>query len=155
MDRRTLLFFISVTFTLFVVNLYFQWDQEEKTREWTSQQVVKNKQKEAKLSAEISERTAKATALPLAALYTDKAHQDFFSTGILDGDNILTLSKTASPPASLFTKETEFTLRIAPEAEINLAIYSKKGTQTPLQIESVPDFGKFDLQFSLHLPERS
>ena len=71
MDKRTILFVLSLTFTLFLVNMYFESQHTETLKSWTQQQAAKREEKITKLSQEIETRTATPAKLPLVEVSTD------------------------------------------------------------------------------------
>lgn len=56
MDKRTILFVVSLSLTLFFVNLFFQIQNLEKKQEWLRQQEVKNAEKEQFKDADFSKQ---------------------------------------------------------------------------------------------------
>ena len=149
MDKRSLLFVVLLAATLFFVNMFFQWTNQDKVREWNEQQLVKKKQKEAALSATIAERTAKAEELPIIELFADKDEKIVLQAGVLDNDNIITVRGTEAPPQTIYSKKQEYTLEYSSENSGDPILYRKKGSKEKLRIGDLPDFGKFDLQVVL------
>lgn len=155
MDKRTLSFVVLLSATLFVVNLFFQWNNQDALQKWNEQQLIKKQQKEAALSSGIAERTAKAEELPLVTLYGDKEQKNPVLEGVSVGDNILAVRTTEKPLQTIYSKNhQEYTLVFASENISDPLVYRKKGSTELLQIGDLPDFGKFDLQVVL-LPNES
>lgn len=145
MDKRTVLFVIALSLTLFGVNLFFEQRNVAAKQEWNAQQLVKKAQEQELLKTKIASRTASAASLPLSEIYSETEEKTFLSTGILDGNHILTLSWTEEMPAKVFAKKEAYTLRYSTKEIGSPAVY-EKGTATPLTIGNLPNFGAFDLQ---------
>jgi YidC/Oxa1 family membrane protein insertase len=81
MDKRTLLFVIAMSFTLFGVNLFFQHQNAQKKQEWQQQQKAKQAQKEKQKQQE--EPTAPSewldqTAQTLTRPFSKKSEEKFY-----------------------------------------------------------------------------
>lgn len=150
MDKRSLSFVVLLALTLFGVNMFFQWNNQEAVQKWNEQQIIKKQQKEAALSAAISEKTAKPAELPIMILYADKEEKTPLETGVFVGDNVLTVKGVAPAPKTVYgANKQEYTLVYSSEESGEPLIYRKKGSKELLQIGDLPDFGKFDLQLVL------
>lgn len=149
MDKRSLFFVASLAVTLFLVNMFFQWNNQDNVRQWHEQQMTKQKQKEVVLSASVAEKTAKADELPIVLLYSDKRNTTPVTPGVLVNGNILTVKELDTPSHTLYTKDDEYTLAFASQNSGEPLIYRKKGSTAPLLIGDLPDFGKYDLQLVL------
>lgn len=153
MDKRTLLFFISLSVTLFFVNyLFTQWDAE-KNKEWYAQQARKKEIQLSRLENEIVQRTAPISTLPLTEVYKDSEGVHHLATGILDEDHILLLSSASEIPNKVYTRKLGSDLKLESFALVNpkpeeaeLAIYAKEGTTQPLQVRALPEKGSYDVQ---------
>src|ERR1700733_7952217 len=105
MDKRTLLFVLSLSFTLFLVNMFFEQRHQETAKEWHEQQKAKKIQKRQDLEKEIAERTAKLKELPpIVELYSDSQNRQSLGYGIKFQDTILTLSWEKSHPHKIYTR---------------------------------------------------
>lgn len=149
MDKRSLLFVVLLAITLFLVNMFFQWTNQDQVRQWNEQQVVKKKQKESALSAAIAERTATKDELPLVELYADKDEQKALGVAALVNQNLVTVKGNEQTPLVVYAKKQEYTLIYASENSGDLVLYRQKGSKEKLRIGNLPDFGKFDLQVAL------
>lgn len=105
MDKRTILFVIGLSLTLFLVNIFFQYQNMQKKQEWLSQQRLKEVLKEKNLQEDIAQRTAPAGALPLASLYDDAQSHTPLAIGVFNHNSILSLSWAAQQPATIFVKD--------------------------------------------------
>jgi YidC/Oxa1 family membrane protein insertase len=151
MDKRTILFVIALSLSLFFVNLFFQYQNVQKKQEWLQQQRIKEAQKEKHLKEEIDQRIARPETLPIAKIYADAQRQDTLSSGIFNHNAILTFSGTSPLPPSVFIQvpgsaETqEYHLSYQQPGLGKPVIYQAKKTDR-LQIGTLPPSGRYDLQ---------
>lgn len=151
MDKRTLLFVISLFATLFLVNLYFDNQYEEKMRKWQMQQQVKKQHQLHELESEIAEKTISADKLPIVSLYRNEEGTDFLIAGVRIGDTILTLSTDEAPADVIYIKTpskkgtTPFYLDTKANKSGSPLLYQKSGA-VPLEIGNAPDMGSDTLQ---------
>lgn len=151
MDKRTILFVIGLSLTLFFVNLFFQNQNIQKKQEWIKQQQVKEAQKEKRLQEEVSQRTAQPSALPLAKLYQDRQQHDLLALGVFNQDSILALSWTSPLPQSVFVQTPnseevrEYRLATQQPNLGSLTVYQAKESAR-LQTGTLPSTGRYDLQ---------
>ncbi len=104
MDKRTILFVVSLSLTLFLVNLFFQYQNIDQRQEWLSQQAARETQKEKYRKEEISQRTAPLSSLPLVQLYEYPESDKPLAYGVLNHESILALAWTTSLPKTIFIK---------------------------------------------------
>ncbi len=71
MDKRSLLFIISVTFTLFVVNMYFNFQHEEQLREWKKEYGEKFLEQQEQRAQKSQEATETVASLPSNSLESE------------------------------------------------------------------------------------
>ncbi|MCE5315849.1 MAG: membrane protein insertase YidC [Parachlamydia sp.] len=159
MEKRTVLFFIAVALSFFVVNFFFQYQNKEKMETWKQQQSVRKSQKIRQLESDIAQRTAKEGELPLMDLYVDQDSQQLLTAGVLDQHSILTLSWQETAPKRIFARKSgsqekseEYHLIASPEAT-GVLIYTS-GLPEKLLVAHMPDFGKFDLQLVSLYPKK-
>lgn len=149
MDRRTLIFVITLSMAMFAVNAFFDYRSDEARKEWTEQQLAKKSQKVQQLEQEITSRTAQAEQLPLVNLYGDDKAATFLTTGILDDNAVVTLAWAEQLPEQVWVKQNggteKFTLQNPVQGKELPAIY-RKGEATPLRVGYLPDFGSYELQ---------
>lgn len=151
MDKRTILFVIGLSLTLFLVNLFFQYQNVQNKQEWLTQQRIKEAEKTKRLQSDIAERTAPLSALPLVQLYDNDQQQKLLATGIFNQDSILTLAWTSPLPSSVFVKipdSNEIQKYQLTHQETQLgspAVYQAK-TSSRLQIGTLSQLGRYDLQ---------
>lgn len=158
MDKRTILFVIALSLTLFLVNIFFQYQNVEKKQEWLSQQRMKEALKEKTLREEVAQRTAPLSALPLVSLY-DQAQSDTpLAIGVFNHNSVLSLSWTHQQPSTIYVKDPdssemqEYHLTYQEEGLGKPVVYQAKKTDR-LQIGNLPAFGRYDLQL-LSIPPK-
>ncbi len=146
MDKRTILFIIGLSLTLFGVNIYFQQQNAKAKEEWLSKQQVQKTEGQKRLSEQIAKRTANPADLPLISLYADAESKTFLSTGVLVDGHLLTLSWANELPAKAYVKKEEYSLSYSTKEVGSPVIYQKASTATPMPIGALPKFGSYDLQ---------
>lgn len=151
MDRRTFIFFISLSLTLFAVNFGFTYWDQQKNKEWVAQQKARQEKQQQHLLKDISERTAKAKDLPLTTLYSDPQGTNFLSEGIVLRDNILSTAWSNQVPKKIFAKKEtganydEYQLS-TPVLKKGDPITYTKGPSEPLLSLAIPQIGSYDVQ---------
>ena len=105
MDKRTLLFLICVSITLFLVNLYFDRQHQNDLQVWNEQQKTLKVQKEKALEEEIQSQTANAKDLPLVDLYADSKGTTFFAKGVENEGSVLVIAGDSPLPLRSFKKK--------------------------------------------------
>jgi YidC/Oxa1 family membrane protein insertase len=151
MDKRTLLFVFALGLTLFGVNIFFEQQRTEKTRQWVEQQDAKKTEKLIKLKKEVDSRTAPISSLPVATLYADSNLQQEAAIAVKGGNAYILLAWEKALPAQLFIKDsqTQKTLTLflsePTETEGFPAIY-RSSAEDKLLIGSLQELGKYDLQ---------
>ncbi len=150
MEKRTLLFLVSVAAAFFLINLFFHYQNQEGVEKWNRQQSERKAQKVRQLEADSAKRAVKASELPLVELFGDAQANEFLTSGIQDLHSILTLAWDKSPPKQIFARKMgsnqpleEYHLIAAPEFS-SILIYAA-GLPEKLLIGNLPDFGTFDL----------
>lgn len=162
MEKRTFIFMLALAASFVLINFFFTNQRVEQEKEWAKQHAAKNAQKITQLETDISERTAKASALPLVSIYADAQGTDFLTSGLLDKEHIITLSWLEDPalpiPSKIFARPSgttsephEYELLNHPQSLDDPIIY-RRGTAGGLLIADLPDFGKFDLQVVTPFP---
>lgn len=150
MDRRTLVFFVSLTFTLFLVNLFFTHQAEERNREWYEQHRAKEAQSHRDLAADIERRTKTAQQLPIVDLYADETGTTYLASGVQAGDAVVVVWDRELPE-SVYAKLHNTLSDLKPlkrhgKAQTHSPIlYSSEG-DGPTTVGDLPDVGTFDLQ---------
>lgn len=152
MEKRHLLLFLAIAASFFLVNIYFQYQNQDQLKQWNEIQQVKKGKKIKNLEEEITQRSAKASELPLVEIYADPNNKQFLSIGVLDENTVLTLSWDAKPPQRIYAKplqstqpSKEYYVMYEPKS-IGSPLLYRHGPPAPLRIGSLPDFGKYELQ---------
>ncbi|WP_068466513.1 membrane protein insertase YidC [Candidatus Protochlamydia phocaeensis] len=159
MDKRTILFVVALSLTLFGLNLFFQQQNAQTKQEWLAQQQAQKARQEERVKEEIGQRTANPDMLPLVKLYSDEQKQNFLAGGIADGDQILTLSWTDDLPSHIYALDSNdeliaYTLIYHQPGVGAPALYgasSKEAASMP--IGHLPEFGRYDLQLVSFHPD--
>ncbi len=151
MDKRTLIFFVSLTLTLFMVNLFFEMQQQENNKVWYEQQTIKKEQQQRELRANIVKRTQQVSELPVVDIYADIGGKNYLSSGIQADGNVLAISWERSVPTTVYVRPAKsaaslkrVTLVAQASQEGNPVLYHGSDA-TPLKIVDLPTFGTYDL----------
>lgn len=145
MDRRTLIFVISLSLTLLAVNTLFERWNVQSLSEKREQEKTKNVQMLASMEKEIQDQTASVKDLPLANLYADEKSKEFLTSGVLIKNSILTLSWKDPLPTKVYVQGVAYQLVYSPK-ELNAPALYEKSPQDKLAIGHLSYFGHFDLQ---------
>lgn len=146
MDKRNITFIISVLLSFLVIQFGFQYFEQENLRDSREKQKLAESKKQKELRAEITDRQADASQLPLVEIYTNES-QDTSITGVwLDG-SIAVLPWTSSLPDTMFIKSgsTMQPLKLTGQSSSPVVLYSPdepKKIKTP----ALQTVGSFDLQ---------
>ncbi len=151
MDKRTLLFMLSVAVSFFLINFFFQYQNKETLKQWNEQQGVKKLQKIRQLETEIAQRYVKPSELPLVEFFSDDAGSTFLGVGILDEGTLITIPWSENIPKKVFARKlnsttpfSEYFLSYSPKNEKEPLLYHE-GVPKKMPIAELPDFGKYDL----------
>ena len=152
MDKRTLLFVVAVSLSIFAVNLFFSYQNQDQTKEWAEQQKVKKAEQQKKLTAEISNKIAPEEQLPLVAIYSDSEGQHPLTIGVQAGEGVLAIAWSHETPKTIFTKKLnseeklEELHEVTPPSKEGEPTFYSKDPNAKLSIANLPGFGKFELQ---------
>lgn len=153
MDKRTLIFVLALSLTLFFVNLFFEQRNTESTREMQTQHLAKKTEALQKMSEGIKARTAQVSSLPVVELYADEAGKKPLAKAIQVKDAVLAAAWTADLPSKVYVqlkgdeKKTELTLAKTSAKLSEPVIYRQSSSK--LSAGDLPEFGKYDLQLVL------
>lgn len=150
MDKRTLLSLFLLCTILFLVNIYFQRENDASVKLWQEQQFSQQITKEQELQKKIAQKTASLEQLPIVSLFREKEGGNFLSYGVETKNAILAFPWSNDLPTKVYAKGEsgsliEYTLSYRPEELNPVALYQTEQA-TPLRVGSLPDFGSFDLQ---------
>lgn len=143
MDRRSFLFVMSLTLTLFLVNYYFQSQNEDQLRQWSLQQKAKKTQQIQELEKNIRDNTASLSEFTFVDAFTED--RKFVANGLLQNESFLTVSRSETPAPNLAINSKNFLLAENPKASHQALLYRAED-QSPLLYTTLPEFGKFKLQ---------
>lgn len=151
MDKRLILFVISLSAALFLVNFYFQRQHEEELRIWTEAQKARNEVKRKELLEEIEVNRVDLGKFPLLDLFADAEGAHFLGTGFSSNNKILYLEKNPSEVIFARKKGSQEPLHPFTITSISLPLdahlYQAKDKEvSPLQVGELTDFGQFYLQ---------
>lgn len=148
MDKRTLVFFLALSLTLFLVNYGFTRWEQEKNREWVEQYQAKKTLSLNKLKIETAERTAKTSELPIVSVYNDPEGKNLLAYGVKADHSFLISSKNSIPEVVYARKinsedRIEKAQLIAQDGE--LFLFSSNDLKA---IKNIPlsDYGHYELQ---------
>jgi YidC/Oxa1 family membrane protein insertase len=149
MDKRLLLFVISLSAALFVANFYFQSQHEEEVRIWTQAQKAKNAAKLQQLEEQIRQENLPISSFPIYELFLDPEGKSPIGSGFSDGEELIAFQK--SVPETVYARKFKSQDRLRPFRAIALELplaahaFTTEGRQT-IRIGDLPDFGNFKLQ---------
>ncbi len=143
MDKRTLIFVLSLSLTLLGVNYYFDSGNQESLKEWHQQQKTKKQQEAKVLEEDIAKHTANIKDLPLVQLKDESGN--VLNNGIAIGDSLITLSWDKDLPKTTKVNGQSFTLAYQPNQSNEPALY-EKSKENKLSVGDLPYFGQFELQ---------
>lgn len=147
MDKRSFLFVIALSATLFLVNMYFDQQHQEKLRVWNAQQKAKNVDKIAALEEAITQHTAKLSDLPVASVFLDADGKQWASEGVISGDNIIVLSWNKEMPETVYAGEDRKAYHLYQQpGDVETPVHYQSDKKSTLTIVPLPEFGTFDLQ---------
>lgn len=144
MDKRTILFVLSLTFTLFLVNLYFESQRVENLKSWTQQQGAKKDEKAVKLSQEIASRTATPEKLPLVQVSLDAQGTTPWNVAAKAGNAIILLASPNEPPPQKIYDKAGTAYSLAGGSK-QVLIYRTNNSDLATTGD-LPDFGRYELQ---------
>lgn len=152
MDKRTLLFVLSLTFTLFLVNLFFEHRRTDELRVWNQQQSAKKEEKIKTLTVEVAKQTATPNSLPIVELYGNKDGKEKIAIGIQSQQAVLSIAWKNELPSKIYKKElngsdkiVELTLA-TPDVEAGHPIIYRENENALLPAGELPEFGKYEVQ---------
>lgn len=159
MDKRTLLFLVCVSISLFLINTYFEKEHQSDLQKWNAQQIAVKAQTEKALEAEIRTQTANLSALPFVPVYEDAEGKDLFGFGVENENSIFLIKKNTSPlPRQIFKKKKDESiltpLHLAFDQNIpqGVGVYLEN-VEKQVPVGKLPEFGKYFLQIVYSSPE--
>lgn len=154
MDKRTLIFVISLSLTLLLVNMFFEQRSQGDLKDKREKQKAFAIEKMHQLEAEIKQHTAKNEDLPEASVYSDKQQSKRLTSGVLVENSLLTLPWTESLPEKVYSNGEQFTLVYSSAPGKGPALY-EKNVNDLLPTGNLPYFGTYELQLITPFPENA
>ncbi|CRX39253.1 membrane protein insertase YidC [Estrella lausannensis] len=148
MDKRTLIFAVSLSLTLFVVNMFFDWQGQEQREAWLQQQkAIKTKTIE-KLKTDIAASKKAMPALPIVDLHYVTQEGTEKLTALEEGSNVIFLKPEGFEAKDIYTEKdgvkTHYSPLFVPEKVSHPTVFSKKPS-SPLKVAEYNEFGHYDL----------
>jgi YidC/Oxa1 family membrane protein insertase len=145
MDKRSLLFALLLTVTLFFVHNFFSTKEQPKV---PNTEIVKEKEAESQERELAMKRVAPVSSLPIVSLYSDENASQVVTLAAQTGGQYLTFSWTTSLPKTLYVKRNKkvekVELRIDSSKLKTPILYS--AVQEQISTISLPPNETFDLQ---------
>lgn len=160
MDKRTLFFIISLSLTLFVVNIFFEKQNSHQRQEWLAQQNGKQSLEKQEKQEALIQRTASLESLPIAYLYFNTDKNEFLTSGVWFQDQVLTLSWVDDLPETVYVQAPnsndlkKYTLAFS-QKEIGAPVLYRLNPKQEAVIPTLPSFGSYDLQLVTFYPYNS
>ena len=147
MDRRTFIFVTLMTISFFGINWYFDMQRAEKyQKEQEAKQAELLKAKEMSTS-EIVKRTASLSQLNGVPLFNDQEGTTLLGYGILQGDDVLTLSWDDSLPKQIyFGKKLTPALLVSTDSDQGTPVLYSTDAEKTLLSAQIPQVGTTDVQ---------
>ncbi|HEV8053071.1 MAG TPA: membrane protein insertase YidC [Parachlamydiaceae bacterium] len=152
MDKRTILFVFSLSLTLFCVNLFFQNYNSKEKQVKTQQLIAKKEESIKKLEADITKRTAPASAMPLVALYSDAEAKEKLAVAVESKQAVLAISWDKNLPQKVYKKAlnngdkiVELTLATLHPEQGEPVVY-RESEESVLPVGDLPELGKYEVQ---------
>jgi len=152
MDKRTILFVLSLTFTLFVVNIFFEQRSADDISKRNEQLIAKKEDKLKKIKADILKRTVSASSLPVVIFYADAEAKDKLAVGVQSDKAYFVLGWTNDLPKKVYVKSASGTKKAVaatlatPTTVFGAPVIYRETADAKLPIGSLPEFGKYDVQ---------
>jgi hypothetical protein len=144
MDKRTVLFVISLTLALFGIRIGFDYYNQDKKQEWLAEQAKRAEiEKQARLQ-EAKARTAKLTDLPFVAIAESST-----AFGVVQDGWLLTVSsQPINWPEKITVTKSNAVYVLKEKRSDQLALYvDHPDAWIPLKCANLAHTGKFEIQF--------
>lgn len=152
MDKRTILFVVSLSLTLLLVNLFFDYQRGESRKVNSQQQLAKKEETIKKLTADVEKRTAAPSSLPLVMLYADAEGKKELAAAVQSQEAVLAIAWDENLPAKVYKKALSgeskmIELTLAPQkAEKGEPVIYQEKEGAALSIGELPELGKYEVQ---------
>lgn len=147
MDKRTFFFVVALSLSLFVLNIFFQQQNEKQRQEWVVQQKHKQEQKNQKLEEELAQRTASPSSLPLVKVYADPELQHFLIDAVLLKDQLVTFAWQGELPKRVYAGQPSKAFELANRSnEAHTLVIYQATPSSRLPVSPLSPTGRYDLQ---------
>lgn len=143
MDKRNIIFFVSLSIALLLINLYFGQIDQEKNQQWTVAQKAKKEEIKNKLETEVKSHAVKNEDLPIVQIFEDPESKISLGYALFVDQNVLSVMR--KEPAKVFVDGKEYQLKKKKEHEGDVTLYSQGEPKNITTIDT-PELGSFDLQ---------
>lgn len=148
MEKRTLIFVISLSLTLFLTNIFFESFNGQNRQEWRRKQLAK----QAKKLDQIEKKLQSLAVIPVSSIFGDAQLQKSLGTAHLSGNTLFPLPSTRQLPSQVYTRSAEtgqvLTFnRLASDAlgTQKVDLYQLSGSPTPtIDLEPIHRQGSYD-----------
>lgn len=140
MDKRTIIFVISLSAALFVVNLFFSKQNEERRQQWAVEQQSKQLEQKQAIQADVSSRTAKSSDVGAVRLCADPACEKLVGWGVEIEGAVITLAHSDTVADKLYA------VKEGDKPKLYSFIGGTKALGSPL-IYAAPEFKKAPLGY--------
>lgn len=147
MDRRTFIFVTLMTISFFGINWYFDMQRAEKYQKEQEAKEAELAQAREMSSAEIARRTASLTSLNAVPLFDNEDGKTLIGYGLLQGDDVLTLSwKDSLPDQIFYGKNLTPALLVSTDADAGTPVVYSADKEKTLLCAQIPQVGTSDIQ---------
>lgn len=128
MDKRTLVFIVTLSLSFFLVNLFFSYRDQQHRKEWLESEQTRKEQLQAKLADEVQARQLKAEELSETPLHKQKGSPQPDYAGMAFGQSVLLITQDQMAPEVLYDSAGAALTRLGEHVgSPSLLIYSKGG----------------------------
>ncbi|MGK0183869.1 MAG: YidC/Oxa1 family membrane protein insertase [Halioglobus sp.] len=152
MDRKTILFVICFTLSIFCVNLYFDREHDEKLRDWQKLRDMRIEQNQQQLVSEVAARTATHEELPIVEIYADSNGYQVLTSGTRVNSNVFVLPWNTNLPNEVFVRKAashdklEKLLLNSTQEDSALPVLYSADKKTAVRVGDLNTQGNYDLQ---------
>lgn len=152
MDKRTIFFVLSLSLTLLLINLFFDYQRTEESKITTQQELAKKEENLKKLTSDVQKRTAPSSSLPLVMLYLDAEGKKELAIAVQSQESVLTIAWDKNLPQKVYKKalsgDDQITALIlaTPNIEMGEPVIYQEKEGTILSIGELPELGKYEVQ---------
>ncbi|MDF2576710.1 MAG: yidC [Chlamydiales bacterium] len=151
MDRRTILFVVSLSLVLMLINGYFDRQRQNEIRHRREQQVQTELLAQQKLQESIQRRTVSIAQIPLFEVYADPEAQQRLGVVVKSGRLFFTAEAPVQSQQKIYIKQKDGTLtevvrtKQAEKWDNLVGIYSSNADYKLPKVASLTSVGLFDL----------